>query len=808
MSESPQVAASCHTPPNRWQIPLLGLGVLLLAAGITRLAAAYHPVTFEDELGRVALLREVGALQRANAYLLDLLRDARRSPDQKAELHRLLAAAIHQAEAPLAEHPKGNSRAIITNFQEALHYGVRPSADEWAAMADAYLWLGDTADAASAYREALRLSPERADGIRRQIIELHLENGEALDAASVADLNAILENPDALPANYLWAVDQKVEWLLAQGDAAKATAAVAEARERLSGTEEKLALTYTEALCLCGGGSRYSAEAEALLRSLLNEWTVRDRLWGEASWLLGRLQQLDGRPQAGLSFHEEVLRCFTAGDLHDACLLGRAECLAALERYDAALEGFAGLKDKLSAGRRQPRLDRAAARATVTAIGESLLQAGALELGVEYLRLALSLADEADIKTRVYYRSRIAGGLTGLAREAETAAPQRPADDNRAKQLRAEAGEMYAALWREQSTDEEQAAAALLDAVDSFDAAGMTERVVEVLAEFIRRRPPGEERAWVLRRLAQAHQALEEYSEAAEAYQKTIENYPRLLEAQASIVPLAECRLALGGEDARRGAEMLIGIVDDFGPEHLFDPQAREYCSALFLLADYYCRASEEEVPGHLEKAIARLEEAIALYPDDPQIVRLTFQLADAYQQSGTALAALAEKPPDDAGVREGILAPAETDDAGKAALNAEKDARLERALSGFDRVIAALAPRDEAELSEIERTYLLASYVHRGDCLFDLGRYQEALPAYNEAVWRYEDTPEAVAASMQIVHCHERLEQFDEARAALQRLSWLLRKMPASVFDEARGVPPKTYWENLVDRWQRTGVY
>jgi len=51
-----------------------------------------------------------------------------------------------------------------------------------------------------------------------------------------------------------------------------------------------------------------------LLRSLLNKWTVRDGLWGEANWLFGRLQQLDGRPQAGLSFHEEVLRCFTAGE--------------------------------------------------------------------------------------------------------------------------------------------------------------------------------------------------------------------------------------------------------------------------------------------------------------------------------------------------------------------------------------------------------------------------------------------------------------------------------------------------------------
>lgn len=68
MSDSPQVAAPSRvtgeTPvphSGRWQIPLLGPGLLLLAVGIARRAASYHPVTFEDELRRVALLRDTGA---------------------------------------------------------------------------------------------------------------------------------------------------------------------------------------------------------------------------------------------------------------------------------------------------------------------------------------------------------------------------------------------------------------------------------------------------------------------------------------------------------------------------------------------------------------------------------------------------------------------------------------------------------------------------------------------------------------------------------------------------------------------------
>lgn len=778
------------TLTGRWQIPLFGVALLVLVGGFVRMASAYRPVTCEEEIEQVMVLRRAGAFARANAYVLNLLADPRRSGPERGELHRLLAATIHQAEHGLASHERQNVRAIISNIQDAGRYGAALDAEDWIRLADAYLWSKKPVEAADALRQALRMSPREPDRLRRRLLNVQFESGKPLAAESIPDLDAILDEPSSSPENYLWALERKVQWLLDQQDGAGALALVAAGKERLAGTAERLALSYSEALCLCAEGASYSEEAELLLRSLLSDWTVRDDLWSQANWLLGKLQQLDERPQAALVFYDEVLQAFQTGDIHDACVLGRAECLAALARYDTALEEFAALKDRFAGRPSHPFLSRGAIRHTLTTIGDALLRGDAPELGLEYLRLALSLTDGEDERSQRYYLSRIANGLTRLAAR-EPAEDAGPEEDERRRALLSEAAEMFLSLSRAQVDDEAASTLSIESAVENFDAAGLTERVAEVLAEFAKEHPASDRRAWALNKLGQAARALRRYREAAAAYEETLTRYPRQMEAAASMVPLAECLIALGGEDARRGAELLITIVDDTGPEPLFDPQAQEYRGALFRLAEYYCRASEEEVPQHYEKAVARLEVALTLYPDDPQATRLHFLLADAYRQSGLALRE------ERAGDREAMARQGE-----------EADRRLRRAMAAYETVVASLAPIDAAKLSDLERMYLRASYLYRADCLFDLGRYEDAIVAYNEAVWRYEDLPEAVSASMQIVHCHQALGQRAEAAAALERLSWLLKKMPAAAFETASGMTSKEYWEGMVARLQRTGVY
>ena len=73
---------------------------------------------------------------------------------------------------------------------------------------------------------------------------------------------------------------------------------------------------------------------------------------------------------------------------------------------------------------------------------------------------------------------------------------------------------------------------------------------------------------------------------------------------------------------------------------------------------------------------------------------------------------------------------------------------------------------------------------------------------------WRYENEPAAVSATMQVVHCYERLGQREEARAALARLQWLLNKIPATAFDTQSGMSSRAYWQAMAQRIERINPY
>jgi tetratricopeptide (TPR) repeat protein len=404
----------------------------------------------------------------------------------------------------------------------------------------------------------------------------------------------------------------------------------------------------------------------------------------------------------------------------------------------------------------------------------------------------MALIDAEDSALRGSYLVRVAGALEEMARAELRDGKSGPQERTRAQERLADAAGMRMVLAGLRTTDDTACPRALEAAADDFEAAGRPQRMVEALGRLTSEYPNYDRRASALFRMAQAYRANAQYARAIATYELALQSYPRLPDALRSVVPLAECYLTQGGPATQRGVDLLLSVVDDKGPQPLFSPQAIEYRQALLQLADYYHRASDDEVPGHFEKSIRRLEDAVAFYPDDPQMPRLKFQLADAYRQSAGAL-----RP----------LATSQTTAESRQAGVREVQRRLSRSLDLFGEVIATLAPYDADSLSEVEQSQLEASYLYRADGLFDMGRYAEAIEAYREAAWRYENRPTAVSATLQIVQCHQRLGQLREARSALARLGWLLKKTPASAFDEGRGMKPKAYWESVVDRLEQGGA-
>ncbi len=799
---------------GRWQVPVLALGIAVFFAGISSLAAHRSTLSFEDELERIRILRSADALTRASAYTLSLLQAPERTIAESAVLHTQLAGIIHQAEAGLTRHNPRNVSAIISNYEKSLEMGAELDAAEYTAWGDAYRWSERPADAVRAYRQALARGSSGKDRLLRLITELTLGSSRQPTPEVLPHLEAVLADSTALPGNYLWAMELKVDWLTRQGDLAGAMAIVSQARDRLSGTEERLAVAYSEAMCLRESGLIYAAQDR--LHELRASWRLHDELWARSGWMLGQLEQEDGRPQAALNYYEEVLRAFQSGDMYDLCIVGRAECLAALARYRKGLEVFTELRDRLLSKDPPPAIDSDAVRVMVTNIGDSLVQEGRLLLAADYMELGQSLVNPKNSALRATYVSRRAQTLVQLARRmaegshaddvngpgedadayatasSEDGGAAQRANPDRARELYVDAAEQYLLLADLYEPEQKPTVRALEAAADLFDSGGRPDRMVATLARLVREYPTAAACGAALLRMARAHHAENRLDAAIRCYRNIIDTYPRTPPALQSIVPLAECLLATGGESAREGEQLLIDLLEDRGLDPIFSPRAMEYRQALIQLAEYYVQSDADEIPDHVEKAIGRLEDAIRLYPDDPQIPRLRFLLADAYRASAEALR-------DESRQLASPLA--------QVSARSEADERMTNSLEQYERVIALLAGEDAGSLSELARSYLRASYLYRGDCLFDLGRYSEAIAAYHEAAWRFENLPTAIVAMWQVVHCHERLGELENARAALARLGWLLKKTPPSSFEVEPGMSSKAYWEGLIARMERTGL-
>jgi len=120
------------------------------------------------------------------------------------------------------------------------------------------------------------------------------------------------------------------------------------------------------------------------------------------------------------------------------------------------------------------------------------------------------------------------------------------------------------------------------------------------------------------------------------------------------------------------------------------------------------------------------------------------------------------------------------------------------------DRVL----PRHAAG-GETDKLYCQLSHFYRADCVFDLGKYEEAIDLYDKAAFRYQDDPTALAAYVQIVNAFCALGKMAEAKTANERAKWLLRRMPPEAFTAEGGfMMPKEYWDKWLQWTSAAGVW
>jgi len=780
-----------------WQLPLLLVSVVLLAAGWYMALPDGPARSVADELEHVVKLIRAEQFDAAIDALDEIEPELRTLEDSlKADYHLRRGDAITLAQRRRGWDEPRNHRNVIDHYRRARELGVTLDGRRLRWLAESHLALGELEKANALIDDVPAEDAAARWRMRREVIERAIAGGG--DPAEHIRALKDFRETDGLPREHeVWAAARQAELLMAAGD-------LEEAERQLSIDLQRFDFAASDDPAL--------GELMVLLGE--TQWKLGDRAAAE-NWFRAAQKQLDpasplnGRALTGVGeirFAEDnivdALARFTAAvaDYPETraqlrALIGKAESESRLGAYDESLATYDRALQRIS--------ETGAARKDVEALAESLrfqhdwrFEQGKHELALSYLdRLARlrgdNLGDELLLKLAVTHRQCARSILDddgALVADAADEGEPPAALSARDRALIAEhfekAGGYYYRHARAVADDQDEEAysRSLWNAADCYDQAGLNDRAIELFQEYQATLPEDERDLRASFRLAQAFQARGDFATAAKRYADLVKNHPKSQQAYESYVPLARCYLAQGAEFWGRAEQQLRAVVE--GNQSL-RPSSRQYREALVELGRLYYRRGE---PGDYERAIERLNEAVQRYADHPKLPEMRFQLADAYRKSVAQLEAKLDGP---------------TSPSQRAAVQRERADRLAAAQDAFGKVIDHYESRDPDSLTEIESLYLRNSYFYRADCAYDLRRFEGpdgAIALYGAAADKYEEDPSVLVAHVQIVNSWCELGRFDKARAANERAKWRLARIRDEAFDDPNLPMSREHWKRWLE--------
>jgi len=320
-------------------------------------------------------------------------------------------------------------------------------------------------------------------------------------------------------------------------------------------------------------------------------------------------------------------------------------------------------------------------------------------------------------------------------------------------------------------------------AATNFDQAGNAEKTIETWQRIVTEREGKPQWPLALYRLAQSYQAVGDYDPAIEYYVLLQQRHPKSPDVFKSMVALAKCYLSKEEPERDKAQALLQAVLTN----RAVTPKAMIYRDALFELGKLYYDHQD------YRQAIEVFSEASDRYPQEEMVGKSLYMTADAYRQSGLAL---------DTTLRQLALDPTMS-------VNQEKTLRLrhqylEQAHTNFIRAIKFYGEKPPGRLSKLDETYLRYCWLYRAACLFDLGLYGQAAEAYEEVALRYQLTPMALGAFIQVMNCQ--LVQGDAiaAKSTQKRAIWQLRQMPDAAFEEENMNFTRDQWSSWL-QWLKT---
>jgi tetratricopeptide (TPR) repeat protein len=767
-----------------WQLPLLLFSVFLFGY------AAYlfiDPKPGPSVAQKIESVRALLKQQRSQAAIESLhsILAQKLQPLQEGAARVLMAEGIEQWQKQKKISIAANHHRIIEHTRLGLGLGIEPDVQIHRRLAESYEALGRSGEAIIHYKQAMMLDPKGSLAWQRHVIDLQLTHDDHDGAAQT--LEDYLKHPELAKSEQAWAKGEMAHVLVERGQFKEARQLLGDALELAGESPDRGQFYYWQGYSAWKLGD--IVNAEKYLRVARDELKVQHPLDADAAWLLGKLN-LERREWAvANSFFAVVLQTHLDSRVAPLAKVGRGVCRIAMGNDEAGLSDLqdivkivrekdeppARIRDELAGGLKQASMQ--------------LARNGNLDGAVE----AMAYEQEVQKKVGAEFFARLgklferhADKIEAMIADAKPA--DRPKLQARVRESHAKAGDAYIAYSRAQTLkDDKGYGEALWKGIELYDIAGDLPRAINALETFINERPDDEMTPDALLRLGQSYQAAGMFDKAIQAYKHNEFRYGKALAASKSLVPMARAYIAKGPDEYGKAESVLRSVVEN-NPQ--VTPEAVEFREALLELASLYYRTAQ------YEKAISRLEEMTQRYPQDERMGQLFFLMADSYRKSAVLLETkiAASKSPT---TRPAATQPLMAVDLAEA--TAARSERLEKARNLYDRVIEFYR---RGAAKDLDKLYLKLAYFYRADCVYDLGKYPEAIKLYGEAAFAYKDDPSAVAAYVQIINANVAMGNVQEAKAANERAKWMLRRMPGDVFADPSGYSlPKANWEGWL-KW------
>jgi tetratricopeptide (TPR) repeat protein len=765
-----------------WQVPVFLVSLVLFLYANYRFISP-HFLTAKEKLDIASALlaadRPEAAMDQVNA----LLTAGKLHGELEGEGHLIIAKALDQAQAEHHYTQVLNDANIVEESKQALALGVKPTGDIYRRIAQSYESLHRPADALANYRLAIKVDPKLELNYGKKLIELQIASK---DPAAEQSLDAYLNQAELSPSEKAWAVDQKVQLLMAAG---KLDAAVKVIQSGLTlNVPPSLLGPLNYRMGVIQWRQKQSQAAERSLRLARDQLGVEQPLDANAACLLGQILHERKDDLHAIAFFQAVITSHPESDVAALALLGRGNCRIGMAQDEPGLSDLHDVTQQILAKNPAPQ-DIAEIIGGLKEAQNSLSNrsnfAGALEaIGYEQ-QLTPKPAAEFFARLGHLYEQRADQLNQALADASDS---DRAAGLVQIGDLRAKAGDAYVAYSRALTLgDDGGYGDAMWKGIDLYDQAGDIQRTISALETFVNERPDDALTPDALLRLGRAYQAGGQFDKAIAIFTRNQFRYPNTLAASKSAVPLAQSYIAKGPDFFVRAESVLRSVLEN---NPLLTPKAEEFKQALFELGQLYYRT------GRFEEAVGRLQEWTERYPTNPQMGRVLFLMGDSYRKSAMLL---------DAQI---VSAPAATTQPAPdlAEETTAHRARLTHARQFYDRLIDW--HKDKLPETDVDKLQLKLAHFYRADCVYDLGNYADAVKLYDEAAFRYQDDPSALAAYVQIVNAYCAMGKIDEAKAANERAKWLLRRMPPDAFsDNGLGMPRK-YWDQWLAWTSNSGMW